>query len=286
MITGSPGKRLEMKIDNNKLKNQVRDYWGKEPCGTSTAKSEEYTREYYDEIEKHRYSVEPEIFSFAQFTRFSGCRMLEVGVGAGTDFIQWVRAGALAHGIDLTEESIGHVSKRLELYGLHEEDLRAADTENLPYPDNHFDLVYSWGVIHHTLDTIRALEEIIRVTRPGGRCKIMVYNRHSLSALYKYLRWGILRGRPFRSISWLLFHHQESIGTKAYTIGEVKDILSHYPVSAVKVQAPVTRYDLLYNQPFFFRIPACIIAYLLGFNNRIGWFMTIEFEKTDSAGEV
>jgi ubiquinone/menaquinone biosynthesis C-methylase UbiE len=283
MITGLPERKHKMNTGEASLKSQVRDYWGKEPCGTAIAKSKEFSREYFDEIETYRYHVEPEIFSFAQFTRFRGCKVLEVGVGAGTDFIQWVRAGALAYGVDLTAESIEHVKKRLEVYGLKAEEVRVADAENLPYPDNQFDLVYSWGVIHHTPDTIKALEEIIRVNRPGGMCKIMVYNRHSLSAFYKYLCWGLLRGRPFRSISWLLSHHQESIGTKAFTIGEIKAILSRYPVGKVKIQAHVTKYDLLYNQPLWLRIPAYVLACLFGFD-RVGWFMTIEFEKTDSAG--
>ena len=270
-------------MNNELLKIQVRNYWGKKPCGTGITKSRKFSRKYFDEIEAHRYSVEPEIFSFAQFTRFQGCKVLEVGVGAGTDFIQWVRAGACAYGLDLTEEGVEHVKKALEVYGLKAKDIKVADAENIPYPDNLFDLVYSWGVIHHTPNTIKALEEIIRVTRPGGKCKIMVYNRHSLAALYKYLLWGVLKGRPFRSISWLLAHQQESIGTKAFTIAEVKSILFQYPVERVEIQAPVTKHDLFYGQSFLFRIPAYILAYLLGFH-RVGWFMTIEFEKAMEMG--
>jgi len=265
-------------MNKNVLKEQVRNYWGETPCGSTTAKSKIFSREYFDEIEEYRYSIEPEIFSFAQFTRFKDCKVLEVGVGTGTDFIQWVRAGVRAYGLDLTQESVEYVKKRLKVYGLKAEEVRLADAENLPYPDNTFDLVYSWGVIHHSPNTIRALEEIIRVTRPEGKCKIMVYNRHSLSAFYKYLYWGILRGKPFRSISWLLFHHQESIGTKAFTIREVKSILSKYPIKIINIQASVTKYDLLWQSPLPFRIVAYILGCLLGIN-RMGWYMTIEFDK-------
>src|SRR6185295_5585089 len=88
------------------LKGQVRDYWNEQPCGTQFANSEKFTRQYFDEIEDHRYRVEPEIMSFAQFTRFHGASVLEVGVGAGTDFTQWVRAGALVYGIDATDEGV------------------------------------------------------------------------------------------------------------------------------------------------------------------------------------
>ncbi len=271
------------KMDNESLKIQVHNYWNERPCGTAIAKSRKYSKEYFDEIEERRYSVEPEIFSFDQFARFRGCKVLEVGVGVGTDFIQWVRAGAQAYGLDLTEEGVEHVKERLEVYGLKAEEIRVADAENLPYPDNQFDLVYSWGVVHHTPNTIKALEEIIRVTRPGGRCKIMVYNRRSISVFYKYFLYGIMRGKLFKSISWILSHHQESIGTKAFTIGEVKSILSKYAVENVEIQAPVTKHDLFHSQSLLIRIPAYVLACLLGFY-RAGWFMTIEFEKAIKMG--
>ena len=266
---------------NNKkdVKKQVHDYWGKEACGTEIAVSTKFSRQYFEEIEEYRYSMEPEIFSFAQFTRFRDKKILEVGIGAGTDFIQWVRAGAKAYGIDLTEEGVEHARKRLDIYGLKAEELRVADAENLPYSDNTFDLVYSWGVIHHTPDTIRALEEILRVTRIGGRIKIMVYNRRSLCALFQYLKFGLFRGKPFRNISWILHHHQESIGTKAFTIRQVKNILSKYPVRIKDICARVTKYDLL--RPFLFRLGTYILAHLFGFD-RLGWFITIDLEKTNA----
>jgi hypothetical protein len=74
-------------MNTNKMKKLVHDYWNEKPCGTSVTEHVRYTKKYYDDIENHRYSVESEIFSFAQFTRFYGQRLLEVGVGAGTDFL-------------------------------------------------------------------------------------------------------------------------------------------------------------------------------------------------------
>lgn len=260
------------------IKAQVRAFWNKQACGASSSLSAKYSRQYFDEIEDFRYSVEPEVFSFAQFTRFHGQKVLEVGVGAGTDFIQWVRSGAKAYGIDLTEESVEHVRNRLRVYGLSAEEVRVADAEDLPYPDNTFDLVYSWGVVHHTPDTIKALKEIIRVTRIGGTVKMMVYNRRSLNAFYQYLRFGLLEGKLFKSISWILYHNMESVGTKAFTIREMKRTLANYPVHIKNIRAKATNYDLLYNRASPFRFVSYISAFLLGFE-KIGWFMTIELEK-------
>jgi ubiquinone/menaquinone biosynthesis C-methylase UbiE len=267
--------------DKGKLKLRVKEYWNKNVCGTSAAEAPKFSREYFDQIEDLRYRAESDIFAFAQFTRYRGQKVLEVGTGSGTDFIQWVRAGAKAYGVDLTEESIEHVRNRLDIYGLAAEEIRVADAENLPYLDNFFDLVYSWGVIHHTPDTIKALEELIRVSRVGGGIKIMVYNRRSLATLSKWLYGGLFAGRPFRSISWILAHSQESAGTKAYTIKEMRSILSGYPVRIKDISARLTKHELQFSNKPLLRFVPYIMACLLGFD-KVGWFMTIELEKAEA----
>ena len=265
-------------MHDKEIKDHVHDYWNKASCGTEHTQQEKYTKAYFEEIEAFRYSIEPEIFSFAQFTRFRDKNILEVGVGAGTDFIQWVRAGAHAHGIDLTQEAITNVKHRLEIYGLQAKELQVADAELLPYPDNFFDCVYSWGVIHHSPDTVTCLQEIIRVTKPGGNIKVMIYNRHSLFAVYRWALAGLLKGRPFRSLSHVLFHDQESLGTKAYTFKEIRKMVSTEPISVVKIQAPATQHDLLYYKSRWIQKIAYWLASIWGWN-RCGWFMMIELNK-------
>ena len=267
-------------MNKNELKSAVIAYWNEAACGTAAASSSKFTREYFDEIEEYRYTVEPEIFSFAQFSRFCDQKVLEVGVGAGTDFLQWVRSGAKAYGVDITEEAVRHVEHRLEHYGLYAEEIRVADAENLPYEDEYFDLVYSFGVIHHSPDTVKALEEIIRCTRRGGRIKVMVYNRRSLNALYLYLQYGLLAGKPFRSFADVVYHHMESLGTKAFTIGEIKSILDKYPVRINHIGATVTSYDLRWNKSWLQRFFAYLLACFLGYH-RCGWFLTFELTKVD-----
>ena len=265
-------------MQKSELKNKVRDHWDKASCGTEFIREEKFSKQYFEEIENFRYKIEPEIFSFAQFTRFKDKKILEVGVGAGTDFLQWVRSGAKSFGIDLTVEAINNVKRRLDLNNLKAEDLRVADAENLPYKDDQFDLVYSWGVIHHSPDTIKCLKEIIRVTKSGGKIKIMIYNRHSLFAFYKWICSAFLKGKPFRSLKKVLFFDQESLGTKAYSFREIKSILSNLPVGIINLNAKVSNHDLLYYKPYIFRLIAYIFASLFGWN-RVGWFMTIELEK-------
>jgi ubiquinone/menaquinone biosynthesis C-methylase UbiE len=268
-------------MSHDGLKEQVKEYWDRQACGTWNTQATKLSRRYFEEIEDVRYRVEPGIFSFAQFTRFRGAKVLEVGVGAGTDFVQWVRAGAEAYGVDLTPEAIRHVVRRLQIEGLEAAEVRVADAEALPFPDESFDLVYSWGVLHHSPDTARALEEAIRCTRPGGSVKVMLYNRRSLYAFYSYLRFGLFRGRPWRSVSDIFWHDQESPGTKAFTFAQVRRMVASQPVEIVDLRAEVTSYDLLWNRAAPFRWAAYWLACLLGFR-RCGWFMTIELRRSSS----
>ena len=61
------------------------------------------------------------------------------------------------------------------------DEFHPADLDDvLPFDDASFDLVFSWGVIHHSSDMDRALSELVRVLRPGGKLVLMVYHRRSL----------------------------------------------------------------------------------------------------------
>ena len=267
-----------MSTNTPDLKGEIREFWDANTCGTGVTDQPRFSRQYFDDIEGYRYDTEPEIFSFAQFTRHHGQKMLEVGVGAGTDFVQWVRAGTQAHGIDLTPAAIAHVEHRLDVYGLKAADIRVADAEALPFEDGTFDLVYSWGVIHHSPDTEQALREIVRVTRPGGTCKIMIYNRHSLFAFLMWVKQALFKGKPWRSRAWCLWHHVESVGTKAFTRAEVRQMLSRLPVGDARINTILTYSDRLMHSDPFRRAIANALALALG-GRRAGWFMTIEFRK-------
>src|SRR5947208_376520 len=130
------------------LKAEVKAFWNRRSCDTQFAQSEKFSREYFEQIEQWRYADQPFIHSFAQFTRYHGQRVVEVGFGAGTDFIQWLRAGALASGVDLTDEALANLTHRIRIYGLPQaESIQVSDAENLPFPSDTFDLGYSWGVL-------------------------------------------------------------------------------------------------------------------------------------------
>jgi ubiquinone/menaquinone biosynthesis C-methylase UbiE len=208
----------------------VRAYWEPEPCGTSRAVVGDLpgrTREWFEEVERFRYEAEPFIHSVAQFTRHSGKTILEIGVGAGTDHLQWARAGCRCFGVDLTDSAIETTRTRLSLYGFSSE-LQRIDAEELPYRAESFDVVYSWGVIHHSARPERIVSEIHRVLRPGGVFIGMMYSRRSVTALRFWVRFALLGGRPWRTIRDVMATHVESAGTKAYTIRELRQLFSAF----------------------------------------------------------
>jgi ubiquinone/menaquinone biosynthesis C-methylase UbiE len=161
------------------LKEQVRQFWNAEPCAMRFTTKPVGTREFYDEVEEFRYRVQPWHRRIAEFDRHWGERVLEIGCGMGTDALQFARGGAQVTVVDLTQSAIDITRKRFAIYGLPLE-AHVADAEALPFPDNTFDVVYSFGVLHHTPDTEKALHEAVRVLRPGGRLIVMLYHRRSL----------------------------------------------------------------------------------------------------------
>lgn len=265
-------------MNHELLKQQVFRYWNVASCGTEFIEHEKYSKEYFEAIEHFRYTIEPEIHSFAQFSRAHGKKVLEVGVGAGTDFLQWIRSGAQAYGIDLTQEAITNVQKRLALYNLAAQQVSVADAEQLPYHDNFFDIVYSWGVIHHSPDTFKCMQEIVRVCKPGGTIKVMIYNRHSLFAYYRYILTALCKGKPWRSLKKVLWYDQESLGTKAYTHKEIQQWLKNLPVECIALHSPATAHDLLYYKSKQYQFLARLAANLLGWH-RCGWFMMLTLRK-------
>jgi ubiquinone/menaquinone biosynthesis C-methylase UbiE len=221
-------------------KEAVRRHWDAAPCGTRDVADPDELR-MFRELERIRDEREPFIATFAQFDQARGKRLLEVGVGAGTDHLRFARAGAMCTGVDLSEVSLETARRHLRTEGLTS-DLRTADAEHLPFDNDTFDLAYSWGVIHHTPDTPQAAYEILRVLRPGGRFCVMVYNRHSLVAAQTWVVYGALRGRPGRTLADVLAHHMESPGTKAYTADEARALFRG--ARDASVQTVVTAYDM------------------------------------------
>lgn len=184
-------------------KRQAREQWTEDPCGARYgAKYEFATREFFDEVERHRYQqYAPWMPEVMGFNEFAGKRLLEVGCGMGTDLLQFARGGAICTGVDLTPRSVEISSLHFGLYGMRA-DFVLADGERLPFGDDSFDVVYSNGVLHHTPDTAQAVRELHRVLKPEGTARVMLYHRHSLYYWTEIiLHRGVLRGHFLRGHS-------------------------------------------------------------------------------------
>jgi len=166
------------KLADEQLKERVRTFWQAHPCGTKFSDAEIGTRAFFERIEAHRYEKEWHIPAAANFANTRGLKVLEIGCGLGTDGAQFAKAGADYTGVDLTNAAIELARKRFELFGLTGK-FQVADAENLDFPDESFDVVYSHGVLHHTPDIDAAVQEIRRVLKPGGRAIVMLYHRGS-----------------------------------------------------------------------------------------------------------
>jgi ubiquinone/menaquinone biosynthesis C-methylase UbiE len=171
---------FEMSQANSQLKERVRAFWQEHPCGAKFADAEPGTRVFYELVEAHRYHKEWHIPLAADFANTKGQRVLEIGCGLGTDGSQFAKAGAHYTGVDLTEAAVDLARRRFEMFNLPG-DFKVADAEQLDFPDNSFDIVYSHGVLHHTPDTAGAVREVHRVLRPGGRALVMLYHRDSFN---------------------------------------------------------------------------------------------------------
>ncbi len=222
-------------------KTKVSDFWNRASCGEALFLLNT-ERDGYAQHARLRYELEPFIHEFAGFATAKGLKVLEIGVGLGADHQSFAEAGAVLHGIDLTTRAIEHTTRRLAAFGLTS-GLAVGDAEALPFADGTFDIVYSWGVLHHSPDTPKAFREVFRVLGRGGRAKIMVYQTWSIVGLMLWTRYGLMRLRPWTSMREIYDRYLESPGTKAYTPNEARALMSGF--EDIRIRTVLTHGDLL-----------------------------------------
>ena len=161
---------------------EVTNYWNARPCNIRHSNKPIGTKEYFDEVEQRKYFVEPHIPGFAEFPKWKGKRVLEVGCGIGTAAVGFAREGAIYTGVDISSESLILARKRFDCYGLkgtfielNGENLSRCLTEEM----GKFDFVFSFGVIHHTPNPRKVIEEIRKVINPDGLFRLMLYAKNS-----------------------------------------------------------------------------------------------------------
>jgi 2-polyprenyl-3-methyl-5-hydroxy-6-metoxy-1,4-benzoquinol methylase len=170
---------------------RVKEYWDRGPCNIRHSAQPVGTKQYFDEVEARKYFVEPHIPKFAEFERWRGKKVLEIGCGIGTDTMSFARQGARVTAVDVSEKSLAVAKERARVYGVQDRvEFYCGNAEELSrfVPAEPHDLIYSFGVIHHTPHPERVLGELREYAAPGTTLKIMVYHRRSWKVL------GILAG--------------------------------------------------------------------------------------------
>ena len=166
---------------DNQLLDQVRHYWNTRPCNIRHSTSPVGTKEYFDEVESRRYANEPHNYTFPEFERWKGLRVLEIGCGIGTDATNFARHGAVYTGVDLSAASIELAKKRFQVFGLTGTfiECNAEELDRVFSNGEKFDLIYSFGVIHHAPNPARVVACLNNLLAPGGEIKCMLYAKDS-----------------------------------------------------------------------------------------------------------
>ena len=271
------------RLSIEEYKRQTQMHWGTSPCGSNYSDKMFLTKDFFEEIENHRYRSHPWILEAIKRFNINGKKVLEIGYGMGTDHLQMAKRGGLMYGLDLTPESYEVTKKRIEIYNFHSE-LTIGDGEYLPYPDNHFDFFYSFGVIHHTPDTEKIVSEIHRVLKPGAGCYITVYNKNSVFFWWNIyiINYLVKGGRKKRTLEKQLSlaeypNTNENMVVKLYTSKEIGSLfglfrqVNHY----VRHLLPV---DIAIFSRFF-RDPYKPVSFLDGIGTQLGWYIVIEATK-------
>ena len=169
----------------------VKDFWNKRPCNIRHSKKEIGTKEYFNDVETKKYLVESHIPTFADFSKWNGKKVLEIGCGIGTDSINFARNGAILTCVDISEESMNLCKKRFEVFGLNARFVlcNAEELDTL-FKDETFDLIYSFGVIHHTPNPENVMKAIEKLCNDNTEIKIMLYARYSWKSFESLIKYG------------------------------------------------------------------------------------------------
>ena len=244
----------------------VKRYWNNRPCNVRHSQKDIGTKEYFDEVEKKRYTAEPHIPLFADFESYRGKKVLEVGCGMATEGINFARQGAEYTATDLSEESLELAKKRFEVYN-KEGNFYLGNSEELSsfVPVETYDLIYSFGVIHHSPHPEKIISEIKKYMNKDSTLKIMLYATDS----WKNYMIEAGHDQPEAQYGCPI--------ANTYTNDEVRELLDGFDVSIDQYHIfpyqiePYKRGEFV-KQPWFEAMPDEIFEVL---KKNLGWHLLI-----------
>jgi 2-polyprenyl-3-methyl-5-hydroxy-6-metoxy-1,4-benzoquinol methylase len=246
---------------------QVKEFWDNRPCNIRHSEKELGTREYYEEVEKKKFFVEPHILQFTNFPEWRGKKVLEIGCGLATVGSNFALHGADYTGVELSESSLDLAKKRFEAYN-QKGTFYSVNAEELTsvVPIQNYDLIYSFGVIHHSPYPEKIISEIKKYMGENSVLKIMLYAKNSWK---NYMIEAELDQPEAQFGCPIAF---------TYTKDEVKDLLKDYDVISIE-QDHIFPYQIeLYKQgeyikqPWFESMPPEMFRTL---EKNLGWHLLI-----------
>ena len=244
----------------------VKNYWQDKPLCVEGNPYELGTPEFFKYYDSEREVIEPISYSYKlhEYLNFKDKKVLDVGCGNGYVLSKYATEGAEVFGIDITDVGVELCSKRFRYMKLNG-DFRVADAEDIPFPDDTFDCVCSMGVLHHVPNTQKALDEIFRVLKPGGRLIVMFYHRNSAKYQFKFRIWSLITGKPMQQ----LVNEFDGLGNPkgtVFTRKELGKILSNFTSIRMNVGFLETRDIILRGARFLPDKLFLIFAPLIGWN--------------------
>lgn len=264
--------------------DRVKDYWNARPCNIRHSTQPIGTKEYFDEVEARKYMVEFHIPAFADFEQWRGKKVLEIGCGIGTDTINFARHGAQVTTVDLSAKSMELAQQRAAVFNLQDKiRFLPGNAEQLStfVPVEPYDLIYSFGVIHHTPHPDNVLEELRKYTHPGTVVKIMVYHRRSYKVAWIFATEG--KGQFWKLSEIIARNAEAQTGCPiayTYTRKEGRELLERHGFKVSKVEVdhifPYRIRDYVQyryvREPYFAWMPQPMFRAL---ERRIGWHLLL-----------